>query len=110
MSPEQLDRILRAEARLEPSLGFAERVMRAVRSEAVEREALGFPWRRVAPGLGACALVVLAAFVLGQSPVPEWVPQAPSLRVARTTVWLAATLLGSWAAVWWSLRAAGYSR
>jgi hypothetical protein len=75
-----------------------------------ESEGLDFPWRRLAAGLAACVVALLVGLALGQPPVPDWMPPALSLRTARTAAWLAASLLGSWAAVRWSLLAVGHSR
>jgi len=104
MSPNEIERALRDDRTIAPSPEFAGRVMRVVRQRADEREALAFPWRRLAPGLALCAAIVAVGLVGG----------APPLRVestlAQAVTWIPSVLAGSYALVWWSLRLAGFRR
>ena len=108
MRSDRIDEILRSDPGVDPSLGFTERVMAAVRLEAAQSDALGFPWKRLTWGLVACALVTVVALLLVRpsASVPS-VPDPAMLTALRSSVWLASSLLGTWVIVWWSLRAAG---
>jgi hypothetical protein len=64
MTPDNLDRILSSEDRLEPSSGFATKVMDAVRRQAAEPPPLPFPWFRFAVGLAACGVMAGTGTVL----------------------------------------------
>ena len=110
MNPHEIDLALRNEPTIEPSLGFAARVMRGVHEQVDDLGALAFPWRRFLPGLVAC--VVLTVIWLAFSP-----PAAPSEsmakllddpELARTVSWTVMVLLGSWALVWSTMRFAGH--
>lgn len=59
---DPFDRALLPDASPEPSPDFAARVMSAVRREAATPPPLAFPWRRLAFGLGACALWLVLGY------------------------------------------------
>ena len=63
MKHDKIDRILTDDPTLEPSSGFADSIMEAVRREAETPAPLSFPWRRVAPGLTVCLIAVVAAAI-----------------------------------------------
>ena len=69
MNQGEIDRALGNDQRITPTPEFAARVMGVVRREVREPEALGFPWRRLLPGLTACAILTLAGLLLG-TPAP----------------------------------------
>jgi len=115
MKHDDIDRILIEDPTLEPSSGFADSIMDAVRREAETPAPLPFPWRRVVPGLAVCLLAIVAA-TIAAIPAPggaeaEWAPLASRLEgtlLAQSTLWLAATLLGSWLVVRVSLMFSGF--
>lgn len=68
---QDLDHLLTAPDSIEPSSGFADGVMEALRQKQREGPPLPFPWRRL--GAGLCATVVLAlagAVLLSRAGVP----------------------------------------
>ena len=72
MKPDDLDRVLLRDVEIVPSSGFARSVMAAVRNEAAAPPPIPFPWKRALPGLVACVVAMVWAFMEGlQSPVPE---------------------------------------
>ena len=99
---DAIDRALRGEAEISPSLGFSSRVMRSVRHEAAHRQAIPFPWKPLTAGLAVMAALILAG-ALGGSP-PEPALAAPSEHMASAIAWLTTILAGVLAAVWWCLR------
>lgn len=104
MNDDTIDRALREESEITPSLGFSHRVMRSIRHERAYRQAIPFPWRLFAAGLGvSVALILLGTFVLAppQNALPEF-PEPLGLALAV----LAATLTGILGLTWWSLRLA----
>ena len=112
MNQGEIDRALGNDQRITPTPEFAARVMGVVRREAREREALGFPWRRLLPGLTACAILTLAGLLLGTPApasqlAPAWMLD-PAM--AQAMVWVPMTLLCSWVLVWGSMRLAGHRR
>jgi hypothetical protein len=64
MTPEELDRILSSDDRLEPSSDFAKNVMLSLRREADEPAPLRFPWWRFASGIAASGGIASGATVL----------------------------------------------
>ncbi len=77
MSRDDLDRALRNDP-LEPSSGFALRVMDAVRAEA-EAPPLAFPWGRLALGVASCVLVSASATLLAPQAAAAWDGFRPAL-------------------------------
>ena len=119
MKPEDLERILREDDTIEPSSGFADRVMRAVRDDAADLGPIGFPWSRVVPGLALCAVAVVVGIfaVVGAgpaAPAPGFAREAMTL-LSRwfptdMAVMTLGPLVGSWILVRFSLRLAGDRR
>lgn len=69
MKHDELDDLLSREDSLEPSSGFAARVMASVTAQATAPPPLAYPWRRLVPGFAALALVlVLLAWAAFASP------------------------------------------
>ena len=97
MTPDDFDRILSAEDRLEPSSHFAMDVMAAVRRPA-EPPPLMFPWFRFVAGVAALAVMAAAGTVLllraGPALTPVAAPFEPLTAVAPELGYaIAATLL-----------------
>ena len=68
---QDLDHLLAAPDSIEPSSGFADGVLEALRRKQRERPPIPFPWRRL--GAGLCATVALAlagAVLLSRAGVP----------------------------------------
>lgn len=63
MRQDEVDRVLSSETGIEPSPGFASRVMHAVRREASAPPPIPFPWKRALPALMAGALALIAMTV-----------------------------------------------
>jgi hypothetical protein len=110
MNANDIDRALRNERTIVPSVGFTARVMRAVRHYAEDRGALTFPWRRLLPGLiGSVALAVIGAVLLPATQASD--PLSTALEdpvLVQALSWVVMVLLGSWALVWASMRFAGH--
>ncbi len=110
---DDLDRILAGESGIEPSSGFAETVMDAVRAEAARPAPIPFPWRRLLPGLAlSCVLLVVAAILATRAGAPMLrLPPIDPEAIARAAVasgipWALAALAGSWLIVRLALRRA----
>lgn len=116
MKPDELERLLQEDDSIEPSSGFAERVMRTVREDAMDLGPLRFPWRRALPGFAICA-VAFGIGILALPPGgtgaagPDLVESALAIlgrwfrsEVGALTV---GSLVGSWILVRLSLRLAG---
>jgi hypothetical protein len=98
-----LDRILSAEQEITPSPGFAEAVMRAIRTSL--KAPIRFPWLRFAAGLlGGLICLLFSASIIGiynlpddfPSPGTSWmqeVPQAPLIGLLIATVILTGIFL-----------------
>ena len=106
MNHDAIDRALRDEPRIEPSAGFAYQVMREVRSAAVDREALPFPWKPLAAGLALAAALAFFAVFTSQAPAPVE-PAERLVDLAPGLAWLSTALAGSLGLAWWSFRFAG---
>jgi hypothetical protein len=110
MNANDIDRGLRNERTIVPSVGFTARVMRAVRHQVGDRGALVFPWRRLLSGLiASVALATIGVVLLPAPQVPDPLSEAledPALVQGLT--WVVMVLLGSWALVWTSMRFAGH--
>ena len=102
MNDDAIDRALRDEPEVTPSLGFSHRVMRSVRHEADLRGAIPFPWKLFATVLAVTAALI-AAGLLGGAPVETALPAAPE-HLVTALGWLATTLTGVAGLTWWSLR------
>ncbi len=76
---QDLDHLLAAPDSIEPSSGFADGVLEALRRKQRERPPIPFPWRRL--GAGLCATVALAlagAVLLSRAGVPtDALPASP---------------------------------
>ena len=102
MTPDELERILSAEDDLEPSSGFAARVLAAVRRPDAEPPALRFPWLRFAVGVAASGVMALAGTVLllrsgpalatVTAPLAPLATAAPEFGYATTAVLLSLVL------------------
>lgn len=110
---DEIDRALSDEPVIEPTSGFAARVMRDVLLEAEQRtEPLDFPWHRFLPGFLSAITLSLAVFLLlgwaaeaGVSlPTPEAVLGALAQPLTQGLAIAAVTLAGSVAAIWLVLR------
>lgn len=116
MKPDEIDRILRADETIVPSGDFPARVMRAVRREAGELEAIEFPWLRLLPGLAGCFLVLIVGSIVARPPEVEPAEVVAALAAAAEKIPLEliatamAPFLASWLLVRFSLRLAGYER
>lgn len=107
MHDDEIERALRSDPGLTPSPGFTGRVMVSVRHAAREREALAFPWGRLSAGLAACAVVTVAAPLLGPRPeLRELSRAAADLQLVSAAPWLATALVLAFLPSWWSLRLA----
>jgi hypothetical protein len=96
MTPDDVDRILSAEDRLEPSSRFVMDVMAAVRRPA--KPPLMFPWFRFVAGVAALVVMAAAGTVLvlraGPALTPVAAPFEPLTAVAPELAYaMAATLL-----------------
>lgn len=114
MKKDDLDRALSESREIRVTDGFTLSVMESVRKEAEAPPPLVFPWKRAAPGVAACAVIILvvvwSALTSGPSEWvrPEWLDQA---LVAVRSVALQATvasLLMSLVSFRWSMRLVGY--
>jgi hypothetical protein len=112
MSDNEIDRALGNDPPIEPSSDFSARVMVAVRQQVREREALAFPWSRLIPGLVACTVLVVVGLIVDPTPsVPASLLSILEEQVmVHTLTWITASLVGTWALVWMSLRFAGRGR
>jgi hypothetical protein len=105
MKTEDIDQSLRMEARIEPSPAFAARVMVAVREAAEDRAALGFPWKRLLPGLVAAAAIAVAGlWWIEPIDLQGLTPLVETSALSQAMVWIPSALAGSFALVWWSMR------
>ncbi len=110
---DDLDRILAGESGIEPSSGFAETVMDAVRAEAARPAPIPFPWRRLLPGLALSCVLLVAAAILGTTagtPILRLPPIDP-VTIAREAAasgisWALIALAGSWLVVRLAVRRA----
>jgi hypothetical protein len=86
MTPDDLDRILSSQDDLEPSSGFANKVMAAACRLDAEPPALTFPWFRFAAGVAASVVMAAAGTVLllrsGPVLISVTAPLAPLAAVA----------------------------
>lgn len=106
MNHDPIDMALGDEPEIEPSPGFAYRVMREVRSRADGRQALPFPWKLLAAGFGLAAALAVAGVLTGQA-APPAEPTAHLAHLAPGLGWLSTALAGSLGLAWWSFRFAG---
>lgn len=102
MNDDTIDRAMRDEPEITPSLGFSHRVMRSVRSEAAYRQAIPFPWKPFVAGLGISVALILAGVLVGAPPQAA-LPTPPEHLVQALAV-LATTLAGILGLAWWSMR------
>ncbi len=109
-----IDRILSSDPVIEPTVGFASRVMEQVRQEAVAPPPLEFPWRRFLPGAITCAAMVLIALGVvvtsldpaAMSAEPETTP-VPAFDIAvlsQAPTIAAIALVGSLLVAWLAMR------
>jgi hypothetical protein len=78
MINDDFDRALSQDA-IEPSSGFAARVMEAVHLAAAEPPPLRFPWGRLALGVASCAVLAGAGTQLAADAPWMWTAAADSL-------------------------------
>jgi hypothetical protein len=81
MDDDRIDHLLGNEDSIDPSPGFAAAVMEAVRSEAADRDRLGFPWRLTWPalaGVGVCTAVSISS-VFSPAAVPITTSSGPDI-------------------------------
>lgn len=70
---DDLNQILSSERTIEPSSGFPDRVMEAIRRGIEAPPALGFPWWRAAAGAATVSLLIGGVIIfLPQHPPPPW--------------------------------------
>ena len=116
MIHDEIERALRRDETIEPSLGFSRRVMRGVHHEVERREELRFPWLRLLPGLFLCLGLISASAVAVMSgyapPAAMWTLPRIDTQQPMTLAILAllATLAGSYVMTAGALRVAGYRR
>ncbi len=108
MNQDAIDRALRDEPEVTPSRDFSHRVMRTVRTEAANRKAMPFPWQLLGGGLALSAGLTLFGVLSGAAP-PDAALAEPPAYLTASLAWLSATLAGSLALAWWSMRFAGRS-
>ena len=107
MKHDQLDDLLSREDSLEPSSGFAARVMASVTAQAAAPPPLAYPWRRLVPGLAALALVlVLLAWAALASPSGGSLTFDFSAPVWRIAAWTGLGLVVSFLALAFSFHLA----
>lgn len=109
-----IDHTLLNDPVIEPSAGFAARVMGQVREEATAPAPLEFPWRRFLPGAITCAALILIAFGLmvanfdpDAAPAETATPLAPAFDIAvlgQAPTIAVITLLGSLLVAWLAMR------
>ena len=102
MNDDTIDRALRDEPEIMPSLGFSHRVMRSVRHEAAYRQAIPFPWKIFAAGLGVSVAMILVGTIIGAPPQAA-LPELPE-HLVQALAALATTLTGTLGLAWWSVR------
>ncbi len=118
MRDDELDRIFFDEAGIEPSPGFAARVMDTIRHEATAPPPIPFPWKCFLPGLTAWILILVVVVIRGFAPVAaspatltRWLPiltrlLSGMLQASKTVGagWIVLALLLSLASAMLSLR------
>jgi len=113
MNPKDIERALRGEPELTPSIDFAARVMRGVWREAETRQAIPFPWKRLLLGLAACAALTSAGgsvlWLRGEALPPVMDSQAIAAAAERSGLlpaltWVPTVLAISYGLAWGSLR------
>lgn len=114
MKLDEIERALREDRAITPSSDFSQRVMRAVRSQAEEREGIGFPWLRLASGLATCAgLTVVGLVIMPAGSGPPSIDAETLISTVERSAWAPAVawtstaLLGSYLLTWGSLRLTG---
>lgn len=115
-----IDRILSSDPVIEPSAGFASRVMGQVRQEANAPPPIEFPWRRFLPGAITCAALILIALGLTVANFgPDAVPVEPTAELApvfelavlgQAPAVAAIALIGSLLVAWLAVRFAALPR
>ena len=112
---DELDRILAENEELEPSSGFARRVMDALEQDQTEPAPIPFPWMRLLPAaLGAVGIFAAFGFYIatgapGSAPafdLAKWLDHPLATPLGGTAL----ALLGSWVAVRLSMRLAAPTR
>ena len=106
MNETEIERALRDEPEISPTPDFAHRVMRSVRHQAADHEAMPFPWKQLAAGLAASAGLALAGVLAGGASAPAPLPEL-SGELVNALTWLSTTLVGCLGLGWWSVRHAG---
>jgi len=109
-----IDRILSGDPVIEPSAGFASRVMGQVRQEATAPPPIEFPWRRFLPGAIACAAMLLIALGLtiadfdpsavSQEPAAQLAPAFDIAVLTQPSAIAAIALIGSLLVAWLATR------
>ena len=106
MNHDAIDRALSDEPEITPSPGFAWRVMREVRSQATDQQAIPFPWKPLAAGLVLAAGLGIFGTLTAQAP-PPIEPGERLVYLAPGLAWLSTALAGSLGLAWWSFRFTG---
>jgi hypothetical protein len=111
---EPIEHILSVDDPMEPSPGFAQRVMAAVRQEAATPAPIPFPWRTCSASLAVCgALIAAGTVALARSaaelalPGPSWPAPAlggPTLAAVTSLGWTLAALAGAFCLTWFANR------
>jgi hypothetical protein len=117
MNPDDIERVLLSETRIEPSPKFAEDVIRRIQADAMDRHAKPFPWFPF-----AASMLILTILSIRLFPVDLILRNVNSFSqfiagciTAPRSVFLlhsaiipaSASILGSLLLVWLSLRLAG---
>lgn len=97
MNPTEIDRALRSDQEIQPSVGFHGQVMRAVHAHAASGRkrtpALHDVWPTVAVASVVVPLLIAVRLLHGGG--------AQSAEVTKAAAWLSFTLTGTLAGVWW---------
>ena len=106
---DDVDRILAGEESVAPSSGFTASVMEAVRREAAAPPQIPFPWKRAAPGLAACALMIFTAALglRGTAPGPDTLAAVLKAAEDAGAGYIVVALLLAYASMALSTRLAG---
>jgi hypothetical protein len=111
MTRDTLDRWLSDEETIVPSSGFTERVMDAVRHEALAPPAIPFPWARALPGVVALVVSFALIIVFGISSLSSTIDGGSGLSLflidgvaSSVSRWLLVSALVTVLPILWSLR------
>jgi hypothetical protein len=120
MNPDNLDKILSSEKRIEPSSAFMGNVMLRVQAEALRSQQKPFPWIHFAASMLVMTVLSIWLFpadsvLRGMNSLSHfmagWIVAPPPVTALQNALLAAsASILGSLLLVWFSLRLAGADR